>query len=543
MVRDADQAYRRAVALIQADRWREAGAILETWAPRHPHPALWSLLGAARYRQGDLERACEAFRTSLDLAPGQPDTRHNLAVALRDLGQPQAALAEVRRALALRPDYPAAVRLQAELTHALGDAEGAVAQLRAHLGRHPEDVHAWNNLGLLYLDGDDPEAAAQCLEAALALGEDGELHSNLGLAQLRLGRLDRARNHLQTALRLAPRHPAVHNHLGLLAEAEGRFEQARRHFRDALTLDPGHPQAHANLARMALLLGDWREGWHHYLWRRSRRGRAYRTRLPDDLAGRTLAIDGDQGLGDELFFLRWARHLRERGARIRYHGDPRLFPLLLRADVVDETDPHLVDEAQAWSVGDLPALLGAEDTPEPVPLRPDPDRREHLAGQLAHLPRPWIALTWEAGTRGPDRLHKRIDPATLGRALAAALGERPATLLAVQRQPREADRQHLAAAAGRPVHDLAHLHDDLDELLAFMDLADAYVTVSNTALHLRAGLDKTAHVLVPHPPEWRWGTDGASPWFPHAKPHRQDAHGAWDAALANLTEGIRQAGW
>ena len=543
MVRDAEQAYRRAVALIQADRWREAGAILEAWAPRHPHPALWSLLGAARYRQGDLERACEAFRTSLDLAPSQPDTRHNLAVALRDLGRPEAALTEVRRALALRPDYPAAVRLQAELTHALGDGEGAAAQLRAHLQRHPEDASAWNNLGLLHLDGDDPEAAVHCLEKALTQGEDGELHSNLGLAHLRLGHLERARNHLQTALRLAPRHPAVHNHLGLLAEAEGRFDQARRHFRDALTLAPDHPQAHANLARLALLLGRWREGWHHYRWRRSRRGRPYRSALPEDLTGRTLAIDGDQGLGDELFFLRWARHLRERGARIRYHGDPRLFPLLRRAAVVDETDPQPVDEAQAWSVGDLPALLDAEDTPAPVPLRPDPDRRAHLADALAHLPRPWIALTWEAGTPGPDRLHKRIDPAALGQALAAALDGRSATLLAVQRRPREADRQDLAAAAGRPVHDLAHLHDDLDELLALMDLADAYVTVSNTALHLRAGLDRPAHVLVPHPPEWRWGTDGASPWFPQAEVHRQGADGTWEAALEGLAKGLRQTGW
>ncbi len=540
MARDAEQAYRRAVALIRAERWPEARAILETWAPRHPHPALWSLLGAARYREGDLEHACEAFRTSLDLAPGQPDTRHNLAVVLRDLGQPQAALEEVRRALALRPDYPAAARLQAELTLAVGDVEGATAQLRDHLQHHPEDVHAWNNLGLLYLDSNDPEAAIQCLEAALALGEDPELHNNLGLAHLRAGQRNRADNHLQTALRLAPRHPAVHNHLGLLAEAEGRFDQARRHFRDALALDPGHPQAHANLARLALLQGDWREGWRHYRWRRSRRDRPYREHLPDELNGVLIDLDRDQGLGDELFFLRWAPALRRRGARLRYHPDPRLAPLLARSDVADELAPSAPLPRDTWSVGDLPHLLGSEELPPPLPLSCDPDARRRLHASLAPLPRPWIALTWEGGTPGPDRLHKRIDPTRLGQALAAALGERPATLLSVQRQPREADRQRLAAAAGRPVHDLAYLHDDLDGLLALMDLADAYVTVSNTALHLRAGLGKPAHVLVPHPPEWRWGITGSSPWFPRATVHRQDIDGAWGAALDTLAAALRR---
>jgi len=544
MARTPEQAYQEAVRHVRDGRWREAAGILETWAPRHPHPALWSLLGAVRHRLGDVERASEAFRTSLELAPGQADTRHNLAVALRDLGQPRTALEEVQRALALRPDYPAARRLLAELQEALGDPGAAEATLREHLAGHPDDAAAWNNLALLLEQRGEHAEATHCLERALALGEDPTLHCNLGLSCLRQGQTARARAHLQRALALAPREPAVHNDLGLLAEGEGRYEEAETHLRRALELDPEHPRAHANLARLLLAGGRHREGWRHYLYRRSRRGRPYRTALPAELAGHTLTIDGDQGLGDELFFLRWARHLRERGARIRYHGDPRLFPLLLRNDAVDETSPEPADETQAWSVGDLPALLEAEDTPAPLPLRPDPARRERLASCLASCPRPWIALTWEAGTPGPDRLHKRIDPATLGQALGAALGDRPATLLAVQRHPHATDRQRLAAAAGRPVHDLAHLHDDLDDLLALMDLADGYVTVSNTALHLRAGLGRPAHVLVPHPPEWRWGWHGTeSPWFPGMTIYRQEKGGDWAPALQRLAREINRAGW
>ena len=39
---------------------------------------------------------------------------------------------------------------------------------------------------------------------------------------------------------------------------------------------------------------------------------------------------GEQGLGDVLFFLRWARLLRERGATLDFAGDARLHGMLAR---------------------------------------------------------------------------------------------------------------------------------------------------------------------------------------------------------------------
>ena len=42
-------------------------------------------------------------------------------------------------------------------------------------------------------------------------------------------------------------------------------------------------------------------------------------------------------------------------------------------------------------------------------------------------------------------------------------------------------------------------------------------------------------VLVPHPPEWRWGIEGdRSPWFPGMRVYRQAQDGDWGAALESL---------
>jgi hypothetical protein len=93
----------------------------------------------------------------------------------------------------------------------------------------------------------------------------------------------------------------------------------------------------------------------------------------------------------------------------------------------------------------------------------------------------------------------------------------------------------MAQALGAPLHDLSAINDDLDDVLALMGLVDEYVAVSNTNVHLRAGAGRASRVLVPFPPEWRWGAGGsASPWFPANPVYREDRAGGWDRALARL---------
>jgi hypothetical protein len=77
-------------------------------------------------------------------------------------------------------------------------------------------------------------------------------------------------------------------------------------------------------------------------------------------------------------------------------------------------------------------------------------------------------------------------------------------------------------------------------MLALMSVADDYVGVSNTNVHLRAGAGRTARVLVPWPPEWRWTRDlPRSPWFPDFPLYRASKEGGWSEALARLASELR----
>jgi hypothetical protein len=90
------------------------------------------------------------------------------------------------------------------------------------------------------------------------------------------------------------------------------------------------------------------------------------------------------------------------------------------------------------------------------------------------------------------------------------------------------------------VHDLSATNDDLERMLALLAVLDEYVGVSNTNMHLRAGIGLTARVLVPHPPEFRWMAAGdRSPWFPGFGVYRQRVDRDWTEALARLAADLR----
>jgi hypothetical protein len=336
--------------------------------------------------------------------------------------------------------------------------------------------------------------------------------------------------------------PAFIPHLAeSIADVEGP-EAALAWLRSLVSRDAASQPAHHALAVMLLSVGSWGEGWAHYLWRTVRP--ALPEPLPLRLDERRILLRGEYGLGDVLFFLRFVPELRERGASVALQLPAPLAKLkpLLNAEIA-------LDEASKPDfevrLPDLPGVLRGEGTPPAFELRAEGAGSAHLRERLARLgPPPYVGITWRAGTDlrrtreiGVDHrvLLKEITPALLGRALRGW----PGTVLSLQRAPAPQDLQAVRDAAGAPVHDLSALNEDLVEMLALLGELDEYVAVSNTNIHLLAGLGRSARVLVPHPPEWRWmRRDGRSDWFPAFSVYRQSERMDWTEPLKRLREDL-----
>jgi tetratricopeptide (TPR) repeat protein len=460
------------------------------------------------HQQGNLDEAERQYLSILERFPAEPLAQHFLGVLHGHRGRLAEAEPLIRQSIAARPD---------------------LAPLR-------------NNLGLMLRDsGRTPEALAE-FRAALAIDAGYvEAATNLGDTLLRMRDVEGAIAELE---RVAARPEALAESfyvLGLAYERANRQGDALEALRKARALlrpdDPRHPlflKIAYRAGQTALALGKLDEGWAGYQWRPTRRAMPF----PERLQGAVVVVEEEQGLGDTLFFLRYAEALRDLGARLVFRGDVRLHPLLERARLFEAcVAPNAASPPAAGSVaisaGDLPRCRPGLGYRKPLALSPLPERVEKARAALAKLRRP-LAVTWRAGTRSDDPygiLFKEIDVDLLGRALAACGRD----LVSVQRLPAAGERERLANAAGRSVLDFSSWNDDLEDALALMAAIDGYVGVSNTNMHLRAGAGRTAAVLVPFPPEWRWGVHGpASPWFEGFRVFRQAPEGGWEAAAEEL---------
>jgi hypothetical protein len=176
---------------------------------------------------------------------------------------------------------------------------------------------------------------------------------------------------------------------------------------------------------------------------------------------------------------------------------------------------------------DRPFAPSLEIVPEVARTR-EWSRRLEAAG-----PRPWIGVTWRAGTPG-DVLAHGLYKTIPADAFFGALRPFGGTVIALQRGIRAGELDRARAALGRPVLDFSAANDDLEDALALVALLDRHIGVSNTNMHLAAAAGATAEVLVPYPPEWRWRWSGESPWFPGFRVHRQTPDFDWTPALAGL---------
>jgi len=522
--------------------------------------ALAALLeeGGRRELEGRSAEALAAFEHALDIAPGHSHAHLRAGDANLHLGRWAKGVAHLRVACAAAPGNAVAWTNLAFGLHSLGRiAEGREAARRA-VALAPALADAWNTLGLIEQDdGKIGEARAHFRRALEIDPRHAPARANLANCDAREGRIDAALAGYRDAGTLDPKLADVPYNIGHLHhKITGEIDAAIARYREAIALRSDHALAHHNLGHALFLAGRFAEAWREYRWRpnhleyesvRAAAGNPYAIAEGAPLEGTRWLVLAEQGLGDILFFLRFAPLLRARGATLDFAGDPRLHGMLARTNLFarlgTSPDDARADGAREILAGDLPCLLGERErglAPDPLALTPESGRIAQVRERLAALgPPPYAALAWRAGsapTGIEERLFKEIPIGMLG---AALRGSR-ATWISVQREPRAGETDSLAAAIGAPVHDFSRANEDLEEALAVMAAADRYIGVSSTNIHLRAGTAGTAQILAPFPWEWRWMAAGSSQWFPRMRVYRQQATGDWHPAIEALAADLRQ---
>ncbi|MBW7971442.1 tetratricopeptide repeat protein [Bradyrhizobium sp. BR 10289] len=499
-------------------------------------------------------RVCEWQSGAQQLQSKTPDAKPQQAVIsnalghmFRQRGRADEAVLHFRRALELHP-------------HDL-DAANCCGALLFNLGRYAEALECFDVAEKL-----DPGSAAlyqmrgACLQEANRFEEaeadyrksialdpsQAETYNNFGLLHARLGRHEQAIAHFDRSLELRPDFSAVLNNKALALLNLQLLDEAVATFHRSLTVDPGNAPATFNLATIQLLTGDLERGF---------AGREARWKLPvglpergfsqplwrgdQPIAGKTLLLHSEEGMGDAIQFARYATMAAALGARVILEVQPPIRQLLAEvsgvADCVDRPSATSLAFDLHCPLGTLPSAFGTRlDTipfAESYIPAPPPERMAAWEDRLGPHDRFRVGLVW-SGNPGHKNDHNRSMPL---RTLAPLL-DCDVQFVSLQKSAQDEDLAFL-----RECSDIIDLSDDLTDMsdtAALVACLDLVISVDTSVAHLAGALGAPVWTMLPFNPDWRWllGRDD-SPWYSSMRLFRQPERGDW----ASVVDRVRSA--
>lgn len=495
-----------------------------------------------RLRAEDLAAAGPLAARLAGLLPDDPEALQLRAILAIKESRPDAAAALLRRAIVLAPQHAALYANLATAQRAAGALSEAAGNLRRAVRILPNSAELHFNLGNLLEQAGERMQALPSFRRALVLapGSDRILF-NLGNLHQALFEMERAAPLLERAARLdgGMRIEALVN-LGRVLEALGRHGQAAACYDQVVAAKPDHVYGNWNRALLRLRRGDLAGGFRDYEWRwrladhppRQLGRPAWRG---EPLAGRTVLIHAEQGLGDSIQFCRYLPLAAARGGRVVFECQPPLLRLMrlsfpdIQVVAAGEALPAFDVHAPLMS---LPLLLGTRslaDIPAGIPyLRAPPPPPLHGTGLR-------IGLVW-AGSPGHNlQPIQHIVPLD---ALAPLLGIPGVSAFSLQKGPAGAD---LAGRGDLAIHDLGPALSDFADTAAHVMALDLVVTMDTSVAHLAGALGRPVCILLRAAPDWRWLLDRSdSPWYPTATLFRQRRLGDWRPVVEAVAEHVRR---
>jgi hypothetical protein len=370
----------------------------------------------------------------------------------------------------------------------------------------------------------------------------------LAMTLLKYGR-DRpaALDYARRAAAAAPNFLLSHCAMGMASRDLGLLAEAIGHLRNAVKFDPNNKEVLRQLGMTLVQAGSWREGWSYYECRPTTLyANGYQKPDPpgvpewrgEDLAGKNLAVLGENGHGDQIQSLRFLGKLLELPLRhlvicvrpalvrlveqsLKHYPDAERARLLResRVDgihyrVATESLAHRFKADETTLPGKIPYLFGPEESggarPSDGTIRVGiawRGERRLVTDALRSIPvKDWTPLIRaHAKVRWQSLQHDDYDPEE--RKTIAEFG--------------------LATPLRREF--------DFFDTARIIDEIDLVISVDTSIAHLAGAMGKPVWLLNRASSEWRWGWKRTtSPWYPTMRIFNQETLFDWRGLLEEV---------
>lgn len=339
---------------------------------------------------------------------------------------------------------------------------------------------------------------------------------------------------------------------------QGKWRESIEWAERALRLDPECYIAHISAAFGCLALGRWVEGWRHaeYLYGHHLAVRVYNPPekeepVWDGTPGKTVVVQCDQGLGDILMYGQCIPQMQAQCKEVILECAERLVPLMRRNFPGVTVYGTLKAEQQSWALDHeidahihiswLPKFYRRTDAefPRRAYLTALPELVEKWREWLAEQgPRPWIGVSWRGGIQRTQGHLRSIDLESLEPILGL-----PGTFIDLSYRDSSKEVAAWNIRGGAQVITPPVNAEDYEDTLALLAALDEVVTVTTTVVHACGALGRSARVLVPQSPMWRYAHrcgDGMI-WYPEGsvQMYRRARGEEWSSTIKRLADDLR----
>lgn len=528
-------------ALRKQDHARGAEWALKALEQDERSGFAWYMLAIAREMAGDFKGSITCYEAALALLPDHAELANNLGRLAYRLGQLTVAEQLFRHFLARFPDHPEGANNLACALRSQGRFDEAIEVLKGALTKDPAHPIVWNTLGTVMSEQGDPVNALVFFEEAL--------RQDAGFAKARYNRGN---------MRMA---------IGDIAASLVDCETALRQ----TTLESERQMMRLSRSTILINLGRIGEGWDDYearLHPQFADSTQFITDRPswrpgDDLAGKSLLVIGEQGLGDEILFANLLPDVIEAlgpEGRLTLAVEPRLIPLFQRSFPTAEVGTHATFNHEGRAVRTVPFMAGrleSVDLSAPMgsllrqfrrsvadfPQRerfliPDRDRVAHWREVLTTAPAGMkVGLLWKSAIASSGR-HRFFSPFEQWAPILRTPG---VCFVNLQYGDCSEEIEHARRELGVEIWTPPgiDLKQDLDDLAALTCALDLTLGFANATSNIAAACGAPCW-LISTPGAWpRVGTD-RYPWYPQMRVFLPPGFRQWEAVMDEVAEALAQ---
>ena len=486
--------------------------------------------------------ALDSYDRAIRVRPDLAELHSNRGLVLKALLRFDDALASFDRALRLNPHFAEAHSNRGLVLEELKRPDDAVGSYERAIQADPNFTDTYLNRGKALQTLKRYADAIESFDRAIALNRSSaDAFFARGQALHDLGRQDEAIDSYDRAIALNPGHAEAFSNRGLALEKLRRFGEAIENYDRAIRLKPDFGDVHWNKSLVVLALGRLPEGWALYEWRKKKGVPIANHVSPQpawtgaaDIAGKTVFLYWEQGLGDTLQFCRYARWVAAKGARVVLSVQDRLVRLLKqwepRIEIVGSRDEPARYDFHA-ALMSLPLAFGT--TLETIPieasyLRADPALVAAWAPRLPERKRYRIGFAWNGNAAHENDRNRSMALTDMLPLLSFG-----ADWVCLQKDATEAE-QTILEQLGITAF-LGDEQKDFADTAAIVAQLDLIVTVDTAVAHLAGALGRPVWIALSYMHDWRWLLDRRdTPWYPASRLYRQPARADWHSVIAQI---------